>query len=303
MGCGHNAAFATFVSGDKYVPGAICLLRSLRATGSQCTVDLVYDDRTPSLNLSAHALGTLKRVYGAEHIFSLAHIMANHPLSAKDMDYSTPRRNRHAGRALFERGVEHMATHSKLWLWGMPRSRVVILDSDMVALAPLDWMLTYELGRHQMAAAAWGGGSRSFFNSGLLIIEPNPNLLANLTRLAHVARSGVAPEGHNSTIPKVGEKLFGDQSLLNWYFRSHWKPLPSSMMALAPAKAGVVPAKLRGMDPAVIHWLSEPKPWSRAVLKPEGDVVGQKRGVNAQAQLWWELCRDRLDGVPPASFG
>ena len=86
--CGVDAAFATFVSGDKYVPGAVCLRRSMLAAGNRCPMDLIYDDRVAQRNLSAVAWQTLARAYGPSHLFSLSQIMAQHPQSALEMEYS-----------------------------------------------------------------------------------------------------------------------------------------------------------------------------------------------------------------------
>ena len=302
--CGHNAAYATFISGDKYLPGAVCLRRSLLAAGNRCPMDIVYDDRSPQLNLSAKAREILLEVYGAQHLFSLTQIMARHPSSLADMAYSAPRSRAaraQVGRQLFERGIEHMATHSKLWFWGhVARSRLVMLDADMVVLGPLDWMMTHALTDvEDVAAAGVLRGSRSFFNSGLLVLQPSVDHLRNLTQLAARAREGTVPPGpDNQIIGRAGEKLFGDQSLLNWYFRGRWKPLPAAMVRHVPAKVSVDPARILAMDPAVLHWVSEPKPWSRATLRKDG-ITHTLHPSTSQAQLWCKLCCKHLNDLLP----
>ena len=84
-GCGANAAFVTFVSGDRYVPGAVCLRRSIAGAGNRCPMDVVYDDRLPERNLSADSFALLANTFGTERVFSLARIMADHPTSIADM--------------------------------------------------------------------------------------------------------------------------------------------------------------------------------------------------------------------------
>ena len=160
-----------------------------------------------------------------------------------------------------------MATHAKLWLWALPRARLAVLDSDMVVRGRIDWMTSFPLAPGQIAAASVERGRRRFFNSGLLVIQPSAPLLQNLTSLARVARAGAAPKGDDGkAIERVGEKMFGDQSILNFYFQRKWLTLPSGIMGVAPAKVGVSSARVLAPDPAVLHWISEPKPWSLTSL-------------------------------------
>jgi hypothetical protein len=318
-GCVQDAAYATLVSGEKYVPGAMCLRRSLSASGNSCPMDLIFDDRTPERNLSLQSWRLLADAYGLDRLFPLSRIMAAHPSSATDMEYATPaHQHRRSGRALFERGVELMATHAKLWLWGLPRSRLVVLDSDMVVRGPLDWLMGIELEDHEIAAVTVTRGSRSFFNSGLIVFRPGAEVLHNLTRIALLARSGTVPdvrrEGGGS-IAKIGEKLFGDQSLLNYYFpRSKVRPLPGSLSTVVHARMAVDTTRVMAADPAVIHWLSEPKPWCRPSLQIIQEtptvVVGEQRQherqplrASSQAQLWWDMCRDKVSDVPARMLG
>ena len=314
-GCGANAAFVTFVSGDRYVPGAVCLRRSIAGAGNRCPMDVVYDDRLPERNLSADSFALLANTFGTERVFSLARIMADHPTSIADMHYSAPsarvgRRGRglFETRRLFERGPEHMATHAKLWLWGLPRSRSVVLDSDMVVRGALDWLLTFDLDEHEVAAAgAVRKGALSFFNSGLMIIRPGAALLHNLTRVAMMARSGTVLDsrGDARTPANVGEKIFGDQSLLNLYFGPRWKSLPTATVVAASNRVNINAESLMASDPAVIHFLSEPKPWSRAALRI--DAVSRQplatAPSSAHAKLWWQLCGDKLGDLPVKALG
>lgn len=314
--CGANSAFATFVSGDKYVPGAVCLRRSLHAAGSHCPMDLIYDDRSPEHNLSAPALSLLATAYGEDRLFSLARLMSDHPTSMADMEYAMPpsKRLRRApakgGRRLFERGREHMATHAKLWFWSLPRARSVLLDSDMVVRGSLDWLTTFALDEREVGAAAVvRPKGRTFFNSGVMVIQPNARRLHNLTAIARSARSGTVlddqGEKQNVTAP-IGEKLFGDQSLLNLYFRRRWRPLPQSTMVAAPSRINVDPVRVLAADPAVVHFLSEPKPWLRSALRIDPSTrqpVGGLSKLSGQAKLWWELCADKVGEVPARALG
>ena len=59
--CGERLAFVTQLSGEPFVPLALCLARQLRAQGSVCPLLLVYDDVTEGRNLSRASLDLLKR--------------------------------------------------------------------------------------------------------------------------------------------------------------------------------------------------------------------------------------------------
>ena len=231
------------------------------------------------------------------------------------MAYSSPnlrlfRSRRTHGRGLYERGVEHLATHAKLWLFALRRARLVVLDADMVVLGPLDWLTHWRLPAGNIAAIGFGhggprGASARFFNSGLMVMQPASSDLHNLTRLALLARSGPVPvpggsdrsraagAGDNETVMiRAGERHFGDQSLLNWNFRYRWRALPAGVMAVAPAKVGVDGSRILAADPAVVHWLSEPKPWSMLGQHQNDRPAKPTRpsgGMTAQAQLWWRL--------------
>ena len=303
-GCASNAAYATFVSGEGYLPGSICLRRSLLKAGNRCPVDLVYDDRSPLLNLSAQSWDILSDVYGAERLIPLSRLMALHPQSAADMRYSLVQ-----GRRLYHRGVEHYATHSKLWLWALPRSRLLLLDADMVVLGQLDWLTSLEV-KEQVAAIDISNRNTDAprFNSGLMILKPAAELVRNLTRLAINARSPRTPE---EAVPKVNEKYFGDQSIVNWYFRKSWLALPPSLAHTVHPRMKADAKKIAKQDVAVLHWMGEPKPWSRnADLRLESSFLDAGNAKLAsgvtpsdQAALWWRYCGEHMQGVPRAWLG
>ena len=60
--CGERLAFVTQLSGEPFVPLALCLARQLRAQGSVCPLLLVYDDVTEGRNLSRASLDLLDTV-------------------------------------------------------------------------------------------------------------------------------------------------------------------------------------------------------------------------------------------------
>ena len=291
-----TSSFATFISGSNYVPGAVCLRRSLQRAGNQCPIYLVYDDRAPKLNLTGPARKLLSSTFGADRLIPLSRLMALHPKSATDMRYSLLERSITPGRRLFHQGVEHLATHSKLWLWALPHERVVVLDADMVVRQPIDWLTTLPFSGQVAAVDISNRNSDTpHFNSGLMVIRPGAEHVRNLTHLARRATK-------EASVPKANEKTFGDQSILNWNFRNGWFALPPSLVQVVhPKLQANVEELVHSDEHAVLHWVGEPKPWThKAGLRigaQQGAAAAGGRGPKSQAELWWRLCSRHMQGV------
>jgi hypothetical protein len=307
-----DSSYATFVSGDRYVPGAMCLRESLRAV-SNCPMDVIYDDRTARLMLSPWALNALNQslTSGVDRLFPLSALMAAHPASAREMNYSVPKRAgtkkqlahfaATGGRRLFERGMGTFLTHAKLWYWALPRARVVALDSDMVVVDGLDWLHTLPLEPPEQIAAVPlaytvpGVGEGATFNSGVMVLEPSSAGLRNLTRLA----SG----GSSIVVHKMGERLLGDQSILNTNFVGRWQRLPLNLTRPISGR-NVLKADRQSVlerGSAVLHWLSEPKPWGndlKATLEMTCQLAkgGTQKGTHLRSNedIWWHFCLKRV---------
>ena len=69
-----------------------------------------------------------------------------------------------------------------------------------------------------------------------------------------MARSGTVLDslGDARTLANVGEKIFGDQSLLNLYFGPRWKSLPTATVVAASNRVNINAESLMASDPAVI---------------------------------------------------
>ena len=66
--------------------------------------------------------------------------------------------------------------------------------------------------------------------------------------------------GHEKSIAHVCERSLLDQSLINFQFRGNYKRLPYGYNV--PAGKWNRPPPVRFDEMAVLHYLSEPKPWS-----------------------------------------
>ena len=87
--------------------------------------------------------------------------------------------------------------------------------------------------------------------------------------------------------PKACEIHQGDQSLLNAEYVGAWHQLPESLLGIAHGNVAIRAqlafnrSALEARDPAIIHFVGEPKPWE--VVKPEK----LRLGTNG---LWRDLC-------------
>ena len=50
--CAPNATFVTLIANESYVPGAVCLQRSLARVGSRCPLTLVIADPLPDFAMA-----------------------------------------------------------------------------------------------------------------------------------------------------------------------------------------------------------------------------------------------------------
>ena len=93
--CAPGGAYATFISGvagGGYVPGALCLLSSLRAVGSACPLVIIHDDRGESVALPSPDLRRLQDSFGTEHVFALTGLMGRFPHLSNGMSCSCTRK-------------------------------------------------------------------------------------------------------------------------------------------------------------------------------------------------------------------
>jgi hypothetical protein len=193
--------------------------------------------------------------------------------------------SKYHGRRLYDSGwasglPELYATHLKVWLYALPAQhypRVVVLDLDMVVTANIDFLFVLRFEERVAAVMACG----SFFNSGLMIAHPS---LPELKRLLALLR-------HAAHLKRACEVKPGDQTLLNHAFNHRWFRLPTSMVTKWKGHRNTT-WNLR--DTAVLHFLSEPKPWSRGASKQMLDVWVGQFGCGLQHDL-------RLVDVVPGS--
>lgn len=254
-------AYCTLLGSEDYLPGVLCLHRSLQLLATQYPF-FVF--------VCANILASTRKVLEAENI----QLIAIESIQFEEKEY------------IFERFAN---TWTKLALFDQTQfSRLVYLDADMLVLKNCDELFDLDLkGGLAMAAACtcnplkkpeypkhWqpetcffnGGRAVSDFygNSGLLVLEPHTGLLADM--LAFLAKRGA------SAFP------FPDQDFLNIYFNGKIKPLSyvyNTLKTTLKYHADVCNVE----EVKVLHYILD-KPW-------------QKHRVNNEYQdleaLWWEV--------------
>ena len=162
-----RAAFVSFISGDAYMPAALCLKQQLVRLRSRWPLLLVHDDR-PGWALSASSTARLRVAYGQEVLVPLTRLMGRLNWTDRAV-YGVPNeprfrserraRDRWPRRRLLP-SLEQMQGKSgaaaackqcawltpwlKLWVWGLNETyeQLLLLDLDVLLLRNIDGLLS-----------------------------------------------------------------------------------------------------------------------------------------------------------------
>lgn len=308
----------TFLSGTRYVPGALCLRSSMRRVQSRCPLKVVVDD-LPGQELSDVGMARLRLAYGRPNVIALSSLVAalqkrlngsvdlrfrlkngtyvgdrfsnnirtvamlqangtllsgDNTIPQSDTELEEPawldrgpddKQQPVLGRRLLSTYNDVFAAQYKAWMWALPWPKIVAIDSDMLVVANIDWMLAYQFEGPVAALKACSHGAHDplgAFNSGLMIFRPDimrlPQMLGRLERI------------HKRD--KSCESRATDQTLLNHFFQNRWHKLPSSLLTKVPHGE---PQPRHTGSSAMWHFYGEPKPW-----------LNSCRGRKA----WQEMC-------------
>lgn len=176
-------AFITLLSSPDYVPGVLCLARSLRRTGTRYALYVGISHGVPrqaEAALQHEGLNTLR-------------LPARSPL---------PRTHE-------QKGHHWSHTFDKLHVFGLTQfDKLVYLDSDMMVLTDIDALFQ---APHMSAVAA---GQLLYpewvrMNSGLMVVEPESGLPTRIGATLDKALAEAAADGR---------RAIGDQDLINTYY-------------------------------------------------------------------------------------
>ncbi|CDK29058.1 unnamed protein product [Kuraishia capsulata CBS 1993] len=221
-------AYATLLTSDSYLPGALVLGRRLALLSSApCSLVVLVSD-----NVSKSSRQLLAEVYDS--------VVLVPRIISKDIP------NLHLlGRPDLE------DTLTKCHLWNLPFSKVVYLDADVVPVQSLDLLFEEELGPGDVLAAP-DSGWPDYFNSGVLVLKPHAATYDELINEA--AKEGSSFDG-------------GDQGLFNTVFPD-WNRLSFcyNVTQQASSQYEYLPALLANASKVrAFHFIGSQKPWeSRA---------------------------------------
>jgi glycogenin glucosyltransferase len=242
-----NYGYFTLAS-KEYVPGAVCLVKSLRRFTdlpiNVISIDLSADDR---------------------------YLLESHGARIKDF----PRIGSAGAKTQPWHKNPDFANNCfmKLHLWNTEYDKLIYLDSDMLVIRNIDHL--FEIQSKFAACPSYSqsfdrktrrllsaGYSEKLFNGGFLVLEPNISTFNKLMRDKDFLINREDPS---------------DQGYLNMVYDGTWTRLPSwynatrRVFMVAPDEW-----KAMGENLAVIHYTIE-KPWVQSVPKCE-----------EIENLWWE---------------
>ena len=256
-----SGAIVTSVSGDTFVPYALCLVSMLRRVNTTCPIAIVYDDVNPSRRLpdaSLRALQTARAVSELIPLSALIQRALRHPAiawtGALPAATQTTRTSievpTSAGRRLLSKDGFGVASN-KLWLWALdPRRypRVAYLDVDVAVLHNIDALLSFNLTEPIAAVGAAPLCQSRSFNSGLLVFKPSVKTLAKLLFAHRVVQwpwrgevpdfdeIRLSPDGEPRMIVRLRRRMAG--------------------AAIATRRRAARAAAPRAPSPAASRWLS-----------------------------------------------
>ncbi|KAI8825060.1 nucleotide-diphospho-sugar transferase [Fimicolochytrium jonesii] len=265
-GGGSSYGYVTLLTSDSYLPGALVVASSLRATITRYPLYVLV----PTNALAPSSIAALERAY--DRVVPVPLLRSNESGNLQLL-----------GRAELD------VTFTKLHVFDPEVSgldKVVFLDADVMVTRNLDRLFDY-LTADVVFAAAPDIGWPDCFNSGVFAAVPRRDIFEGLVR----------------TVAGSGSFDGGDQGLLNTYFSSWASGVPQPggsqhRTARIPFTFNVTPTSFYSYLPALVHFfndisavhfIGQAKPWT---LPKEGNdsVVGGKDGPMGQfLARWWNF--------------
>ncbi|CAG9460727.1 unnamed protein product [Pedinophyceae sp. YPF-701] len=249
-------AYATLLTRDGYLPGALCLQRSLRLARCQHPLLVLHTD-----TLSDAAVRQLEQE-GCKMVRVDRYLPA-------DMDPSQYKLSLYA------------ECWTKLRLWDLEQySRIVYLDADMAVTRNIDELFDLPPGFYAVPDCSYGRQSQeerdkcplfhadaagAYFNAGMFVMAPSR---AEAARFERLLRSGEV---------RVGG--FAEQDFLNEIYAGEWRALPVAFNAQKFIR--MHHPDLFDVDSVAIIHYTDAKPWHREHPEHENfqDIVN----------LWWSI--------------
>lgn len=218
------SAIATLLTSESYLAGALTLAHTLRHHGTRHQLVALVDET----QLLQQSIRLLEAAY--DKLVSISG--HNPPADVQDR----------LGRP------ELAATFAKVHLWNQLYAQILYLDCDVLPLCNVDHLLDdcAHLSPQQVAASP-DAGWPDIFNLGVMVLQPDPQVYADLVDFA--------ADGSNTFDG-------ADQGLLNEFFAGKWHRLPFLYNVTPTESYQYVPAFHRFFDNIkILHYIGAPKPW------------------------------------------
>lgn len=218
-------AFATLLTSDSYLPGALVLASSLRSTITRYPLICLY----PTNALSQGALSALQQAYDR-----IVEVPLLRSASTDNLQL--------LGR------TELDITFTKLHVFNPEVTgceKIAFMDADVMVTRNVDALFDY-LDGDTVFAAAPDIGWPDCFNSGVFVCKPSTDIFQGLVRMATAD----------------GSFDGGDQGVLNSYFSSWASGVPRSgssfhRTARLPFTYNVTPTSFYSYLPALVHFYKD----------------------------------------------
>lgn len=248
-------AYVTFVTTDDYALAALSMGYSIRLTGSYRTLHCLVAD-----GISDTAIQALSQVFDSvERVPALSNPNVEADFRAKMLPDLI---------SLFPKWVHngyHAELFTKLRVFNMTQySKAIYVDADILMLKNIDELF----GRPSLTAVA-DMMPPDIFNSGLMVIEPDDRMLADMLKKMH----------------KLPSYNGGDQGFLNAYFPT-WNSLSSTFRLpyyynlQTKLRTFTKTAWVREARKAKLVHYSPTKPWR--------DVKCEDEKYKDLHRLWWK---------------
>ncbi|KAF7347673.1 hypothetical protein MVEN_01524400 [Mycena venus] len=228
-------AFATLLTSDAYLPGALALAGALRDVHPTPAVPPEVDFQTVCLvtpeSVDVSTIKQLRRAYD---------VVVGVEIIAQEDD---------KGLKLLGR-LDLNTVLTKLHVFRLTQySKIIFLDADVLPVRPLSHLFTLP---HEFSAVP-DVGWPDIFNSGVLVLSPGEDKFTQL----------------NELLKSKGTWDGGDQGILNEWRGGDWNRLSFTYNTTPTAAYTYAPAYERfGSQIAAIHFIGPNKPWNSLTFRP-----------------------------------
>ncbi|KAI0375171.1 hypothetical protein BV20DRAFT_1048350 [Pilatotrama ljubarskyi] len=235
-------AFATLVTSDHYLPGALAVAAALKELHPSPPVSPEVPFQTVCLvtpeTVDVSSIKLLRRAFDI--------VIGVEIIEQED---------RKGLQLLGRPDLSHVLT--KLHVFRLSQyAKVIFLDADVLPIRPLSHLFKIP---HEFAAVP-DVGWPDIFNSGVMVLTPGEDKFKELTEL----------------LKTKGTWDGGDQGLLNEWRGGNWHRLSFTYNTTPTAAYTYAPAYERfGSEISAIHFIGPNKPWASITYRPPGTKYSQ----------------------------